>query len=140
MKSLLPSSWLRFALLADAGMSTAAAALQLGATAWLVAALQLPQPLLLESGLFMVGYAALLVVLARSPRVWTGLVALVVWGNVGWAVACVLLALTGAVQPTALGLAFLGLHAAGVLVMAAWQYAGLRRSLPAPRLPGVSAA
>jgi hypothetical protein len=125
MNAVFPAPLLRVGLTLDAAGSGAMAVLQLAATAQLAAAMQLPQPLLLGTGLFMLGYAAL-----------TGwMVRLVVFGNVGWAVAAAALPLLGWVAPNAWGLGFLAVHAVSVLVFAALQGPGLARS---PRAPAVS--
>lgn len=128
---LLPSPTLRVALWTDAGVSGAAGALQLAGGSTLAAALALPATLCLASGAFLVGYAALLVAMARAPRLHAGLVALVVFGNLGWALACVALPAAGLLQPAPLGWAWLLLQALSVLVFAAWEGAGWRASAAA---------
>ncbi|MBI5256860.1 MAG: hypothetical protein HY855_10205 [Burkholderiales bacterium] len=130
MTLLTPSPLLKTALLIDAAMSAAMAALQLAATAPLGHSLQLPTLLLQESGLFMLAYAVLLVFMARAARLPSALVGLVVWGNLGWALGCALLAGSTWLQPSVAGLGFLAVHAAGVLAMAALEFAGWRRSTP----------
>lgn len=130
MTLLTPSPLLKTALLIDAAMSAAMAALQLAATGPLSGLLHLPAALLQESGLFMLAYAGLLVFMARSTRLPSALVGLVVWGNVGWALGCAGLAGASGLQPSAAGLGFLALHAAGVLLMAALEFAGWRRCAP----------
>jgi hypothetical protein len=133
MKSVFPSSLLKKALVADAVVSGAVAALQVALPDTLGRLLMLPRALLVESGVFLVAYTVLLVVLARSDRVWSGLVGFIVLGNVGWAAGCLLLPATGLVQPGPLGLAFVGVQAVTVLVFAALEYGGLRASsLAAP--------
>lgn len=126
MNTIHPSPLLRNALLADAAASGAVAALQLAAGATLAPLLQLPQPLLLETGLFLVAYVVLLLVLARSPRVPAALVQLVIVGNVGWAIGAAAVAFVFA--PGALGLAFLLVHALTVLLFAGLERLGLRQS------------
>lgn len=130
--SLLPSSTLRAALWADALVSGAAGALQLAGGDALAAALGLPASLSLASGVFLLGYAAMLVAMARAPRLLAALLALVVVGNLGWALACIGLPMAGVLDPSPLGVAWLGLQALAVLVFAAWELAGWRAS-PAAR-------
>jgi hypothetical protein len=131
MNLVRPAPLLKTALLADAGVSAAAALLQLAAAAPLAGLLKLPQPLLFESGLFLVAYVALLLVMARSARLAVPLVMLVVVGNVGWALACLALATLAA--PAALGVAYLVLQALAVLAFAALEYRGLAASTPVHR-------
>jgi hypothetical protein len=128
--AVYPSPLLRAGLIIDAAGSGAVALLQLAATALLAAWTQLPQPLLLGTGLFMVGYTALVAGMARAPRLPVALVRFVVVGNVGWALAALALLLGGWVQPTTAGQAFVAVHVVSVLGFAALQGAGLARSLP----------
>jgi hypothetical protein len=130
MRTVSPSPLLKTALAADAAVSGAAAVLQLAAADWLVGTLMLPRPLLVETGAFLVAYTILLVVLARSARLPAAVVATIVLGNVAWAVACVALVAAGAFPLTGLGVAFLIVQALAVLVFAALEYAGLKRSEP----------
>jgi hypothetical protein len=132
MTAVFPSPLLRAGLTLDAVGSGAMALLQLAASAPLAVWLQLPQPLLLGTGLFMLGYAALTAWMARAPRLPVALVRLVVFGNVGWAVAVAALVLSGAVAPSLLGLGFVAVHALSVLGFAALQGPGLARSPRAP--------
>jgi hypothetical protein len=131
MRIVFPSSLLKKSLAADAVVSGAVAALQLAMPDALSRLLMLPRSLLLETGTFLVAYSLLLVFLARSARVWSGLIALVVLGNVGWAAGCAMLLGAGYLKPGALGLAFVALQAATVLLFAGLEYLGLRNSLPA---------
>jgi hypothetical protein len=124
MSFIAPSPTLRHALWADAAISVGAGLLQAAGGAALVALLGLPQPLLLGSGLFMLAYAAAVSGLARASalrRLWIGIV---VFGNLAWADACVLLWLLDVVAPTPLGAAWLLTQAAAVTALAAWQGIG----------------
>ena len=129
---LLPSPTLRRALWTDAAVSGAAGALQLAGGNALAAAFGLPAPLSLFSGAFLLGYAAMLVAMARASRLHAALVALVVVGNLGWALGCIGLPWAGVLDPTPLGWAWLLLQALAVVVFAAWEGAGWRTSRPAP--------
>lgn len=128
MNAVFPSPLLRAGLTLDAVGSGAMALLQLAATAQLAAWLQLPHPLLLGTGLFMLGYAAITGGMARAQRLPVALVRGVVIGNLGWAAAVLALVMSGAVAPSLLGLAFLAVHAVSVLGFAALQGPGLARS------------
>jgi len=131
MKLVQPSRLLKTALVVDAVAGAGMAAGQLLLTGLLAEHLGLPRGLLLETGLFLVGFVALLTWLARSDRVPAALVRTIVIGNVAWSVASVLIWATGLVAPTGLGIAFLLLQAAVVLALAVWEAVGLRSSLPA---------
>ena len=126
-----PAPFLKTALLADALVSGAVAALQLLGGERLAGALSLPPALLLESGVFMLGYVVLLLGMAWSQRLWPWLVRVVVVGNVGWAIGCCVLLVLLPTSPDVLGAGFLLVQAAAVLVFAALQWTGLRRSPPA---------
>ena len=126
-----PSPLLKNVLYADAAVSGAVALLQLAASDLLAGLLALPVALLFETGVFLVAYVVMLVAMARSRHLATGLVLLVVLGNVGWALACAALTMLLPAVPTGLGIAFLLLQAAAVLVFAALEWAGLRASAPA---------
>lgn len=128
MQTIQPSRLLKWALLIDAAGSGALAIVHLGLADKLPGWTQLPAPLLWESGLFMVAYVAFLIALVRSPRIWPALVNLVVWGNVAWAAACVALLLFGTTTPSAVGMGLLLMHALGVLLFAALEFAGLKAS------------
>jgi hypothetical protein len=131
MKTIHPSPLLNLALSADVAASGTIAVLQLAAARPLAELLALPQPLLVETGAFLVGWTALLAVLAASARVAPALVGVVIVGNLAWAVACLALLATGTLLPNGLGIAFVLVQAAVVLVLAALQYAGLARSVAA---------
>jgi hypothetical protein len=128
MNRLTTSPLLRFALRLDA-VATAATALPMLLLAGPAEALLgLPSTLLQGVGAFMLGYAAVVALLAQRtalPRwaVWT-----VVVGNALWAIDCIALAFTGLVAPSTLGVAFLVVQAAIVFGFAELQYVGMRRS------------
>ena len=126
MTSIIPSSFLKRVLLADAGVSGAVALLQLVATEQLALFTGLPAGLLLGTGIFLVGYVTLLVVLAKRSSVWASMIWLVIVGNLGWAVAAVTV---GATLPAALlGEAFAAVHAVAVTTFAYLEYRGLGES------------
>jgi hypothetical protein len=128
MQLLLPSRLLRIALVVDAAATGALAALQLAVPDVLSRLLVLPRGLLLETGVFLVVYALLLVVMARSPRLWSLLIGFIVLGNVAWAAGCAALLGIGMLQPSALGLAYVAMQVLAVLAFACAQYLGMRRS------------
>ncbi|AEG93901.1 hypothetical protein [Ramlibacter tataouinensis] len=125
--------FLRHVLWADAASCLATGAAQLLLAPRLAAWLQLPVPLLVGTGAFLVAYAGLVAWLAlREPLPRPAVAALVI-GNLGWAVACVALLASGAVAPNALGVAWVLAQALCVAVLAELQWTGLRR---APRVTG----
>lgn len=127
--------FLRRVLQADAASCLACGALQLAAPEALPPLLGLPSPLLLATGVFLVGYALVLAWVASRPSLSRPLVALLAAGNVGWAVGCgAALALW---QPTTLGIAWIVLQGVTVLVLAELQWMGLRATR---RPPGIAPA
>lgn len=131
MQLILPSRLLRLALVVDAVATSAMAGLQLALPDALSRLLMLPRGLLLETGAFLVAYVLLLVVMARTQRVRSWLVKTIVIGNGLWAVGCVALLASGAVEPSALGVAYVAMQALAVVAFAGAQYLGLRQSAPA---------
>jgi hypothetical protein len=128
VQTIQPNGFLRGALLADAVVSGAVALLQLALTGLLVELLHLPSSILMGTGAFLVAYVVLLIVLARSARVWPALIWIVVLGNVAWALGCVGLMFGTEVNPSPLGVAFLGVQAVTVLIFAGLEYKGLGES------------
>ena len=131
MLTVRPSPSLKFALLADACISGATGLLQLSATQSLSALLALPHAVLLGTGEHFVVYALLLAAMATRTRLWSAPVRVVVLGNGLWALASVGLLLSGALSPSPMGVGFVPLQAVAVLVFAALEWRGLRRSPPA---------
>lgn len=128
MSIVQPSPLLKKALMADAVVSGSAAVLQIAASTRLSDLLVFPQWLLFESGVFLVAYTVLLVVLARSARVAALHIRLVVAGNIGWAIGCVGLVVGNVVAPSGLGWAFLTAQVTAVLTFAGLEWTGLRAS------------
>jgi hypothetical protein len=126
MRLIEPSRLLRFAFGLDAVGTAAVAAAQLAALDRMSALLNLPHALLLESGVFMAVYAALLLGLMRTRRLWRAGVVFIVAGNGLWALGC--LGTLAAVSPNAWGMAWLLFQAAAVLLFAGLQAAGLKSS------------
>ena len=127
MKTIHPSALLKAALLTDAVASGALALLHLLLNRLLSDRLGLDSRLLLYTGLFLLAYANLLLVLAYTDRIGVGLLRVLIAGNVAWAAGCLLIMfVAGSVQP--LAAAFLGAQALAVLAFAAWEYAGMRAS------------
>jgi hypothetical protein len=125
---IIPSPLLRLALQADAVASGAMALLLTFGASMLAPLFGLPEPLLLESGLFLIGYAALVGWLGSRATLPQALVLLIIVGNALWTLGSIALLFSGAATPTLLGKAFVALQAVAVGVFAELQYLGLRRS------------
>jgi hypothetical protein len=122
------SQFLRRALLADAIFSGAGALAMAPGASMLAALLDLPETLLLETGLFLFAYAALVAWLGTRAAVPKLLVAIVIAGNAAWTIASIALLFSGSVSPNLLGELFVVAQAIGTGVLAELQYIGLRRS------------
>lgn len=128
MKTVHPSGMLKAALLCDAVASAGVALAHLLLNRFLSERLGLDSRLLLYTGLFLLGYANLLLVLAYTDRVWVSLLRIIIIGNCAWAAGCLLLALVPGTGAAMLAAAFLGLQALATLAFAGWEYAGLYAS------------
>ena len=120
--------FLRYVLQADAVSCAACGVLQVAATGPMAQLMALPSALLLETGLFLLVYAAVVVFVGTRAPVPRAIVGLFIFGNLGWALACVLLLAGGWVHPGGWGIAYVVLQAATVGVLAELQGFGLRRA------------
>jgi hypothetical protein len=123
-----PSLFLRRAIQADALVSGAMALLLTFGAGPLSSLLNLPEALLRETGLFLIGYAALVGWLGSRPSMPQALVVIVIAGNAAWTLGSIALLFSGAVTPNLLGEAFVAIQAVAVGAFAELQYIGLRRS------------
>ena len=135
-----PSLLLRRAILADAIFSGASAVLLSLGAGPLAPLLNLPEPLLRETGLFLIAYAALVGWLGTRQAMSKALVMIVIAGNAAWTLASIALLFSGAVTPSLLGGAFVVAQAIVVGALAELQYVGLRRSSGAYGLKVVAVA
>ena len=113
---------------ADAASCAATGVLQVAFTGALARLTGLPAPLLMGTGVFLLGYAvaaAWMASRATPPRLLTGLV---VAGNFGWALACITLLVSGIFPVTEIGTAWVLAQALCVVVLAELQWTGLRRT------------
>ena len=123
-----PSQFLRRALLADAIFSGAGAiGFTFGAGAF-ASLFNLPEALLLETGLFLIAYAAFVGWLGTRAQMPKALVVIVVAGNAAWTLASIALLFSGEVSPNVLGEIMVVAQAIAIGVFAELQYVGLRRS------------
>src|SRR6478735_6540889 len=88
MKTIHPSGLLKAALLTDAVASGALALLHLLLNRLLSERLGLDSRLLLYTGLFLLAYANLLLVLVYTDRIWVWLLRVIIAGNAAWAAGC----------------------------------------------------
>jgi hypothetical protein len=126
------SSFLRRALIADGAISGATGLLMLLGASFLGGLLGLPTVLLRYAGLSLIPFAAFVLYMARSQSLSSGSVWFVIALNAMWVAASVLLLVSGLIDPTPLGYAFIVVQAVAVAVFVELQYVGLRR--PAPQV------
>lgn len=131
MNTLVPSTLLRAALVLDVVGSGAVAVLQVAGGDALAARTGIPTDLLVGTGIFMLVYVTVLAVLATRPRVPTFLIGAIVAGNTAWSVATLAVVMGSDWALSSIGAGLVGVHVVGVLLFAALQYLGLRRSQPA---------
>ena len=125
---MIPSHFLRRALAADAIFSGAGAVIFTLGAGELAPLFDLPEALLLETGLFLIVYAAFVGWLGTRqsfPRILAGIV---VVGNAAWTLASIALLFSGAVTPNLLGEAAVVAQAIATGIFAELQFIGLRRS------------
>lgn len=123
-----PSLLLRRAIQIDAIVSGAMALLLTFAAGMLAPLLQLPEALLLESGLFLIAYVALIGWLGLRETMPKLLVLAIIVGNAAWTLGSIGLLFSGAVSPNLLGQLFVAAQAIAVGVFAELQFMGLRKS------------
>ena len=125
-------NFMRNVLRVDALSCVACGLLQMAFPAQLAELLRLPPALLAYTGEFLLVYAAVVAFVSTRKPIPRNVVWLLVAGNLGWAAACVLLLLSGSVQPTVLGMVYVSMQALTVAVLAELQYFGLRRTALQP--------
>lgn len=128
MQLFRASTFLRRVLLADAATCAAAGLLLMLGSALLEQSLGLPAQLSRYAGLSLLPFAAGLVYLATRETLSPPVVWAVIALNALWTVDSILLLLSGWVEPTGLGYAFVLFQAFGVAVFAALEYLGLRKA------------
>jgi hypothetical protein len=90
--------------------------------------LNLPEPFLRETGLFLIAYTALVGWLATRQSIPKALVIIVIAGNAAWTIASMALLFSSAVMPNLLGQAFIVAQAVVPGALGGLQYVGLLRS------------
>jgi hypothetical protein len=124
------SPFLKKALMLDAVVSGAAAALMLFGAGLLADLLALPEPLLRWAGAALVPFVALLLMVGTRDAAPRGLISAIAVANVLWVLASILVLVGGVASPNALGYVFVLAQAAAVALFAELQFIGLRRSSP----------
>ena len=119
---------LRQALLLDAMASGAMGLAMAAAPGFIGGLLNLPIGFVLYIGLFLVGFAAMLLVLRRYPQ--PALIWLVILGNFAWAIASIAVLFTNLIAPNTLGIVVIAAQALAVAVFAELQFMGQRRAGP----------
>lgn len=125
-------NFLRNVLRADALSCVACGVLQVVFTGQMAQLLGLPEALLAYTGEFLLVYAAVVAFVSTRDPLPRPLVWVLMAGNLGWAIACVLLLVSGRLAPSMLGTAYVVAQALTVAVLAELQFFGLRRSAPHP--------
>ena len=123
-----PSPFLRKALRADALISAASGAVMVFGADALAPLTGLPATLLLVAGLSLIPFVAFVAWLSGRPSVPAAMVWAVIVLNVAWAIDCAWIGLGAGLAPTRLGIGFLAMQAAAVLVLAELEFTGLRRA------------
>lgn len=127
---IAPAPLLRVGLAIDAAGSGAVGLAHVAVTGALAQLMAVPTALILGSGLFMLTYAATLVVLARSTTLPRGLVRFIVVGNSAYVAGCLLLALL-VPNLNVYAVAHLVLQALAATGLVVLQARGLAQSRPA---------
>lgn len=116
-----PSLFLRRVLQLDALATGATGLLLLGGTSQLASLLNLPASLMIYAGVFCVGWALTLGFASLREQIASGFVWTIIVANVAWVIGSVALLVSGYVQPTALGYAFVIAQALAVDIFAGLQ-------------------
>jgi hypothetical protein len=127
MTITLPSRFLRTVLLVDAATCLATGLLMTAGSAMLAPLTQIPAGLLFSAGVSLFPVAAFITFVATRDVVPPLGVWLVIAGNAAWVAGSLWLSIGGALGPNALGYAFIAVQASAVAMLAALEYAGLRR-------------
>jgi hypothetical protein len=122
------TTFLRYALIADAVASGATGLLMIAGADALTGLLGLPVALMREAGLLLVPYVALVAFVGTRAAISRPAVHVIVALNALWVLGSVGLLVGGFVAPTAFGYAFVIVQAVAVGVFAELQVIGLRRA------------
>lgn len=126
LSATAPATWLRPALVLDAGVSGLNGLAYLVASSYLSGLLGPSAALLQGLGLFLVVWSAALAFVATRDPLPTGIVREIGYANLVWVAGSIAVA-TGLVSLTGIGLAWCLLQAASVTLFAVAQIVGTRR-------------
>jgi hypothetical protein len=118
--------FLRNALMADALFSSGGAIIMMAGETALAPLLELPVSLLFLSGVTLLPFVAMLIIVVRAEAVPATLLVAIVTINVLWALASFALLLGSAVSPNVFGTAFVTAQALAVALLAALEFVGFR--------------
>lgn len=122
------SNFLRYTLFADAATCFACGLLLSAGGALLQNLTGLPVSLMFYAGLSLLPFAAFLVYVATRKSISKTAVRAIIGINLLWTIDSFLLLVSGYVEPTTFGYAFVILQAIGVLMFADLEFIGLRRA------------
>jgi len=125
-----PANFLRNVLLVDAATCVASGILMTLGSGPIASLTAIPPALLLYAGLSLFPIAGFMAVTATRPVISRLAVWLIIDGNVLWVAGSLWLMVGSPIAPTAVGYAFIGVQALAVAILAAFEYAGLRRHSP----------
>jgi hypothetical protein len=129
MITLNSAATLRLLMAVDALISGATGMAMIVAANVLEPLLNLPAALMRSAGVMLLPFAAMVIFFSRPAQLTPSRVWVVIALNAAWVAASVLVLVTGLIQPTTLGLAFVLFQAVVVAALAELQFTGLRRSL-----------
>jgi hypothetical protein len=116
---------LRQALLLDAAASGVMGVVMAATPGFIGGLLNLPVGFVLYIGIFLIGFAAALMLLRRYPL--PALVWLVILGNAAWVLASIAILFTGLIAPNTLGIVVIAAQALAVAVFTELEFMGQRR-------------
>jgi len=128
MTSIRASSLLRRVLVVDAVFSGVSGIAMIMFAELLASLLQLPVDLISEAGIVLLPFAAFVGFVASRSEPSRFAVWAIIAINIVWAVDSIVLLFTGWVAPNVLGYSFVIAQAAVVLVLADFEFLGLKRS------------
>lgn len=129
MMNLSSAVTLRFLMAIDAVISGVTGMAMIVAADVLEPLLNVPATLMRSAGAMLLPFAVLVFFFSRPAQLTPSRAWVVIALNVGWVAASLLVLITGWIQPTTLGLAFVLFQAVVVAALAELQFTGLRRSL-----------
>ncbi|MCI0416525.1 hypothetical protein L0222_27470 [bacterium] len=130
MKSIFVSNFLRWVLFADAATCVATGLLLMLGSSSLQQSLGLSAKLMQYAGISLLPFAAFVIYLATKENAVLSMVWAVILLNALWTIDSIILLLSGWIEPTAIGTAFILFQAFGVAMFAGLEYIGLRKSTP----------